>query len=163
MASEEEDRDFLRPQLGYPIVVGRHVTGALRTFARERAAGGLVVFDDRPPLRRLASAVASRLGYPGRGIRLSERTKNLRTAERVLDAMLVAGLERSSLLVGVGGGVASDVFGFSATTYMRGIAYAHVATSLTAMVDAAIGGKTGVNLRETKAPAAAPAQKEVAK
>ncbi|HEY6326305.1 MAG TPA: 3-dehydroquinate synthase family protein, partial [Candidatus Cybelea sp.] len=57
---------------------------------------------------------------------------------------------RDALVIGVGGGVASDVFGFACATYMRGVAYAHVATTLVAMVDAAIGGKTGVNLRDGK-------------
>ena len=60
------------------------------------------------------------------------------------------GVERSSLVLGIGGGVASDLFGFAGAIYMRGVCYAHVATSLVAMVDAAIGGKTGVDLREGK-------------
>ena len=64
--------------------------------------------------------------------------------------MLAAGAERDTLALGVGGGIASDVFGFAAATYMRGVAYAHVATSLVAMVDAAIGGKTGVNVAAGK-------------
>ena len=59
-------------------------------------------------------------------------------------------MERSELVLGVGGGVASDLFGFACATYMRGVRYAHVATSLVAMVDAAIGGKTGVDLRGGK-------------
>ena len=64
--------------------------------------------------------------------------------------MLAAGVDRDTLIVGVGGGVAGDLFGFAAATYMRGVPYAHVATSLMAMVDAAIGGKTGVDLRGGK-------------
>jgi 3-dehydroquinate synthetase len=64
--------------------------------------------------------------------------------------MLAAGADRSTLVLGVGGGVASDLFGFAAATYMRGVPYAHVATSLVAMVDAAIGGKTGVDLDSGK-------------
>jgi 3-dehydroquinate synthetase len=81
---------------------------------------------------------------------LGERRKRLGTVERVLEALLRAGVERSGLVVGVGGGVASDLFGFGCATYMRGVRYAHVATSLVAMVDAAIGGKTGVDLRGGK-------------
>jgi 3-dehydroquinate synthetase len=68
----------------------------------------------------------------------------------VLDTLLEHGADRDTLLIGVGGGVAADVFGFAASTYLRGVAYAHVATTTTAMVDAAIGGKTGVNLRAGK-------------
>ena len=60
------------------------------------------------------------------------------------------GVERASLVLGVGGGVASDLSGFACATYMRGVRYAHAATSLVAMVDAAIGGKTGVDLRHGK-------------
>ena len=53
-------------------------------------------------------------------------------------------------MIGVGGGVAGDLFGFAAATYMRGIPFLNVATSLVAMVDASIGGKTGVDLRAGK-------------
>ena len=81
---------------------------------------------------------------------LGESRKRLATVERVLDALLAGGVERGAFVVGVGGGVASDLFGFACATYMRGVRYAHVATSLVAMVDAAIGGKTGVNLRGGK-------------
>jgi 3-dehydroquinate synthetase len=81
---------------------------------------------------------------------LGEPRKRLSTVERVLDAMVTAGVERGSLVLGIGGGVASDLFGFACAVYMRGIRYAHVATSLVAMVDAAIGGKTGVDLRGGK-------------
>ncbi len=60
------------------------------------------------------------------------------------------GLTRADLVVGVGGGVVTDVAGFAAAVYHRGVAVAHVATTLLAQVDAAIGGKTGVNLPEGK-------------
>ena len=60
------------------------------------------------------------------------------------------GLTRADLVLGVGGGVVTDVAGFAAAVYHRGVAVAHVATTLLAQVDAAIGGKTGVNLPEGK-------------
>ena len=66
------------------------------------------------------------------------------------DALATAGADRTTYLVGVGGGVAGDLFGFAAATYMRGIPFVNVATSLVAMVDASIGGKTGVDLRAGK-------------
>ena len=62
----------------------------------------------------------------------------------------IVALPRSDLVVGVGGGVVTDVAGFAAAVYHRGVAVAHVATTLLAQVDAAIGGKTGVNLPEGK-------------
>ncbi len=61
-----------------------------------------------------------------------------------------AGLSRADLVVAVGGGVVTDLAGFAAACYLRGIAYVNVATSLLAQVDAAIGGKTGVNLPQGK-------------
>jgi 3-dehydroquinate synthetase len=87
---------------------------------------------------------------PPVAVALGERRKRLATVEGVLDEMLAARVERNGLVVGAGGGVASDLFGFACAIYMRGVAYAHVATSLTAMVDATIGGKTGVDLRGGK-------------
>ncbi len=107
--------------------------------------------DANPRVRGIAASVAGVAGSPPvRAFALGETRKRLATVERVLEAMLGAGVERGALVVGVGGGVASDLFGFACATYMRGIRYAHVATTLVAMVDAAIGGKTGVNLRQGK-------------
>ncbi len=75
-----------------------------------------------------------------------EASKNLSTIERLCTELVEAGLSRNDVIVGVGGGIVTDVAGFCAATYHRGIRYVSVATSLLAMVDAAVGGKTGVNL-----------------
>ncbi|HIK20302.1 MAG TPA: 3-dehydroquinate synthase [Synechococcus sp. M44_DOE_062] len=74
-----------------------------------------------------------------------ERYKTLRSIAKIYDAALAFGLERSSTLVALGGGVIGDMVGFAAATWLRGIPFVQVPTSLLAMVDAAIGGKTGVN------------------
>jgi 3-dehydroquinate synthase len=74
-----------------------------------------------------------------------ERYKTLRSVAKIYDAALAFGLERSSTLVALGGGVIGDMVGFAAATWLRGIPFVQVPTSLLAMVDAAIGGKTGVN------------------
>ena len=74
-----------------------------------------------------------------------ERYKTPATLQKIYDAALENRLERSSLLVALGGGVIGDMTGFAAATWLRGIAVVQVPTSLLAMVDAAIGGKTGVN------------------
>ena len=88
--------------------------------------------------------------HSGLGVCAGQSRKRLSTVERVLDALAAAGVERGALVLGIGGGVASDLFGFACAIYMRGIRYEHVATSLVAMVDAAIGGKTGVDLRKAR-------------
>jgi 5-deoxy-5-amino-3-dehydroquinate synthase len=79
-----------------------------------------------------------------------ERTKSLATVEEICRRAARFGLSRADVFVGVGGGVVTDVAGFAAACWHRGTAVVHVATSLLAQVDAAIGGKTGVNLPEGK-------------
>jgi 5-deoxy-5-amino-3-dehydroquinate synthase len=79
-----------------------------------------------------------------------ESFKNLSTIERLCSEFAHSGLTRKDLVIAVGGGMVTDVAGFAAASYHRGIAVLHVATSLLAMIDAAVGGKTGVNLVEGK-------------
>ena len=78
-------------------------------------------------------------------IEAGEDRKTLATVSKIHDAAWDAKLERRSLMVALGGGVVGDMTGFAASTWLRGIAVAQVPTTLLAMVDAAIGGKTGVN------------------
>jgi 3-dehydroquinate synthase len=75
-----------------------------------------------------------------------EASKTLATVARLYDAMAAAGVERGTPVVALGGGVTGDVAGFAAATFLRGVPLVHVPTTLLAMVDASIGGKTGVNL-----------------
>jgi 3-dehydroquinate synthase len=74
-----------------------------------------------------------------------EEFKTLRSIERIYDRALENGLERSSTLVALGGGVIGDMTGFAAATWLRGLNVVQVPTTLLAMVDSSIGGKTGVN------------------
>jgi 3-dehydroquinate synthase len=79
-----------------------------------------------------------------------ETHKNMDTISKIWDACLMAGLERGSSVVALGGGVVNDLAGFAAATYMRGVSWVAVPTSLLAMVDASLGGKTGADLRQGK-------------
>jgi shikimate kinase/3-dehydroquinate synthase len=79
-----------------------------------------------------------------------EENKTITSIERVWDAALAARIDRDALVLGVGGGVVGDLAGFAAATLLRGIAVAHVPTTLLAMVDSAIGGKTGIDRPEGK-------------
>jgi 3-dehydroquinate synthase len=76
-----------------------------------------------------------------------ERSKTLRTVERVHDALVKAKADRSVVIVAIGGGVIGDLVGFAAASYLRGVRIVHVPTTVVAQVDSAIGGKTGVNHR----------------
>jgi 5-deoxy-5-amino-3-dehydroquinate synthase len=79
-----------------------------------------------------------------------EEAKNLESVEDLCRGFATWGLHRNDVVVAVGGGVVTDVAGFAAAVYHRGVAVVHVPTSLLGQVDAAIGGKTGVNLPEAK-------------
>lgn len=75
-----------------------------------------------------------------------EDNKTVATAENILKQLREAGCDRKSLVIGLGGGVVSDIAGFAASTYMRGIDWVMIPTTLIAQADASIGAKTGVNL-----------------
>ena len=75
-----------------------------------------------------------------------EKSKSLLQVEKICDELIEAGLDRSSFVVGLGGGVIGDISGFVAAIFQRGIPHIQIPTTLLAMVDSSIGGKTGVNL-----------------
>lgn len=79
-----------------------------------------------------------------------EQYKNLASVQQIYDKALETHLERSSTMVALGGGVVGDMTGFAAATWLRGINFVQVPTTLLSMVDASIGGKTGVNHPEGK-------------
>ncbi|MBN1557790.1 MAG: 3-dehydroquinate synthase [Lentisphaerae bacterium] len=79
-----------------------------------------------------------------------EPSKCWKQVAGIYERALEAGLDRRSVMVALGGGVVGDLAGFAAATYMRGIAYLQAPTTLLAMVDSAVGGKTGINLERGK-------------
>ncbi|GAH17174.1 unnamed protein product, partial [marine sediment metagenome] len=79
-----------------------------------------------------------------------EESKSLNYALYLYDQAIEHGLDRNSLIVALGGGVVGDLAGYVAATYLRGIRYVQVPTSVVALVDSAVGGKTGVNLKQGK-------------
>ena len=79
-----------------------------------------------------------------------EESKSMLTAQKIWDELLAAKADRHSLLINLGGGVVTDMGGFVASAFKRGIPYINIPTSLMGMADAAVGGKTGVNLHNLK-------------
>lgn len=106
------------------------------------ATGCFVVTDGE--VRRCHPTLGT--AWPEVQIGRGEACKTLQTVEEVHRRLLAAGADRSSFVVGIGGGIVTDVAGFAAATYMRGISFGFVPTTLLGQVDAAIGGKNGVNV-----------------
>ena len=91
------------------------------------------------------SQMMNRHGVPGMLVEVSEETKCMETVMDICGWLLENGADRDALVLGVGGGITTDMVGFAASIYKRGVRFANVPTTLLAQVDAAIGGKTGVN------------------
>ena len=88
--------------------------------------------------------------WPKLSLALSEADKSLEAVQRIWDFFLANSLTRRALVLAVGGGVLTDLAGFAAATYKRGIDYVNIPTTLLAMVDASTGGKTGFNFHGLK-------------
>jgi len=83
-------------------------------------------------------------------IHSNESNKTIASVERIWQQLVVGNAVRNSLMICLGGGLTTDVGGFAASTFKRGISFIHIPTTLLAMVDASLGGKTGVNLNSIK-------------
>ena len=92
------------------------------------------------------SQMLNRRGVPGMLIEASEEAKCMETVMEICGWLLENGADRDALVLAVGGGITTDMVGFAASMYKRGVRFAYVPTTLLSQVDAAIGGKTGVNV-----------------
>jgi 3-dehydroquinate synthase len=152
--------DSFRVELGahaHPVYVGAGLLDRLGELAR---AAGL----PPGPAARLTDGNVARLsgaravaslaaaGFAAATIEVpaGEASKSLATLEQVYDQLAAASLDRASAIFALGGGVVGDLAGFAAATYLRGLAVLQVPTTMTAQVDSALGGKTGVNLHAAK-------------
>ena len=88
--------------------------------------------------------------FPSLPLEISESAKSMETVERIWDFFFAQELTRRGVVVCIGGGVLTDMAGFAAATYKRGVDFIHIPTTLLAMVDASTGGKTGINYRGLK-------------
>lgn len=137
----------------YALHFGSEVPAQVRaqtgTFAKEGRK--VVVLTDRNVARKQADALHAMLGEaPILVLEAGEETKSLGELGRVLDFLAEQRVDRASVLVVVGGGVIGDLGGFAAASYLRGIDFLQIPTTLLAMVDSSVGGKTGINLKAGK-------------
>ncbi len=135
----------------YPIHIGEGLVASLPELLRPLGISGWTGLVSNGAIHQLyGEAVESALTAVGSQVFTAlipddEKAKELPTISQLYDSLLEAGLERTSTLVALGGGVIGDVTGFVAATLFRGISYLQLPTTLLAMVDSSIGGKTGVN------------------
>jgi 5-deoxy-5-amino-3-dehydroquinate synthase len=132
----------------YDVLVGRDIVDRATALLPPSARRVAVVTQDGIPVEYIPD-------FSGHDVHIvtvgqGEEHKNLETVGRLCSEFSRHGLTRSDVVVAVGGGMVTDIAGFAAATYHRGIPVVHVATTLLAMIDAAVGGKTGVNIPEGK-------------
>ncbi len=134
----------------YPVLVGAGARHEVARFVPPSAKSAVIV--TQQSIKDAGWVDGLDPGVPAQVCLIpdGEEAKTLATVEGLARFFATAGLSRADVVVAVGGGIVTDVAGFAAATYHRGTAYLNVATSLLAQVDAAIGGKTGVNLPEGK-------------
>ena len=102
-----------------------------------------------PHAMQIAQIMNSR-HVPGKLVAVSEETKTMETVMDICEWLLDSGADRNALVLAIGGGITTDIVGFAASIYKRGVRFAYMPTTLLAQVDAGIGGKTGVNLDRYK-------------
>lgn len=141
----------------YPVLIGPGAIARAGTLARRHLGpGGRAVIITSPAVQRHCLAALARslrragLAAPVLLMPDGEPAKTLATAGRLAEQLARTGAGRDALILALGGGVVGDVAAFVASIYMRGVPVIQIPTTVVAMLDSAIGGKTGVNLRAGK-------------
>lgn len=132
----------------YPILIGSGLLGPGSPLSEYLAGHQALIVTNETVAPLFNDATVEALGgslVETVALPDGERHKELATLDRVYDRLLANALDRSCTLIALGGGVVGDMAGFAAATYQRGVAYIQVPTTLLAMVDSSVGGKTGVN------------------
>jgi 3-dehydroquinate synthase len=133
----------------YDVLVGRGLTGELPALID--GAARVAVIHSAPLARRAAEIAAAAGGKPLLiEVPDAEAGKSIEVAARCWDELGAAGFTRTDVVVGVGGGAVTDLAGFVAASWLRGVRWVPYSTSLLGMVDAAVGGKTAVNIAAGK-------------
>ncbi len=139
---------------GYPIVIAEEATRSIPERLARFGGRHLVLVSDRRVYGLHGAAVERALKNVGRVSRVlmpaGERYKTRATLDRIHDQFVALGVARDAVVVALGGGVVGDVAGYAAATYMRGVDWVAVPTTLLAMVDSSIGGKVGINHPKAK-------------
>ncbi len=137
----------------YPITFGVDLSADVSAQVADFLAAGrkIAVVTDRNLATQQRAALRAMFGeLPVLALEPGEATKSLTELGRVLDFLAAQRIDRTSVVFAVGGGVIGDLAGFAAAAYLRGIDFVQIPTTLLAMVDSSVGGKTGINLAAGK-------------
>ncbi len=134
----------------YPIAIGTGLLGQADTFAALPAASVAVIVSNTTVAPLYAQQLQTALAAKYKTVHLvslpdGEEFKTWSTLNLIFDALLQHGCDRKTVLFALGGGVVGDMTGFAAASYMRGVPFVQVPTTLLAQVDSSVGGKTGIN------------------
>ena len=144
------------PGAAHDVLIGRNLAGLVASAARRLTQRGpAMLLTDRQIFEAHGNALLACLAEAGvktsvHLVPAGEAAKDLEVLAQIYGALGRAGVDRGGLLIALGGGTVGDVAGFAAATWMRGVRYLQVPTTLLAMVDSSIGGKTGINLPSGK-------------
>lgn len=159
MSLQETHTESVRVELGsrsYEVVIGNRLLDSLGDSLRSTIRGRqvLIVNDAAitSPWGRMVFRAVSEAGFDVGVIEVpaGERSKDSANLVRLWDVMAEGDFARDSAIVALGGGVVGDLAGFAAATFLRGIDFIQIPTTLLAMVDSSVGGKTGINLAQGK-------------
>ena len=136
----------------YPILIGQNILNLLRSKIKllcPQTKKVALIFDTKVPNKFKRILIGNLKNYEVCvfNFNASEKSKNFKSASNFLDKLLSKNFNRSDLIIGIGGGITGDLTGFVASILKRGTNFINIPTTLLSQVDAAIGGKTGVNSR----------------
>ena len=140
-----------------PILFGHNAYEQLNDLIIQKSYSKILIFSDYetrkyclPLLKSKIESIIELTETHNYSIDSGEINKNLESSKIIWEFLIEKGFKRNSLIINLGGGMITDLGGFIASTYMRGIDFVNIPTSLLGMVDASIGGKTGIDLKNIK-------------
>ncbi len=140
------------PTQEYEIIIGKDLTSQINTFIQSRVFSKVCIVTDENLASQYGKELYTSIEATTHLITVpaGESSKRIETIENIWKELLSYQVDRHTLVLNLGGGVIGDMGGFAASTYMRGIPFIQVPTTLLSMVDASVGGKTGINFGEIK-------------
>ena len=131
--------------VSYPIIIGAEMLNQVYDYIEKYTNAKKILVVTNPTVKALYGRYFNRDNTDFAVIEDGEIFKNIRSYEKILNKACEINLERKDAIIALGGGVIGDLAGFAASTYLRGVNFVQVPTTLLAMVDSSVGGKTGIN------------------